>query len=134
MFCRNRRAPASARLPPARGESERTDEDRTERIGPKEALALCLAIPGQIVEFVPDQPLLAQVNVAGVKRKVNIGLLEGEEVRPGDWVLIHVGFALSKVSETAARDQLRMLAALGEDEKAIEEVRGYMFAEPGEAP
>ena len=95
---------------------------------------MCLAIPGQIVEFVPDQPLLAQVNVAGVKRKVNIGLLEGEEVRPGDWVLIHVGFALSKVSETAARDQLRMLAALGEDEKAIEEVRGYMFAEPGEAP
>ena len=95
---------------------------------------MCLAIPGQIVEFVPDQPLLAQVNVAGVKRKVNIGLLEGEEVRPGDWVLIHVGFALSKVSETAARDQLRMLAALGEDEKAIEEVRGYTFAEPGEAP
>jgi hydrogenase expression/formation protein HypC len=94
---------------------------------------MCLAIPGRIVEFVPDQPHLAQVDVAGVKRKVNIGLLEGEEVRLGDWVLIHVGFALSKVSETAAQDQLRMLAALGEDEKAIEEVRGYMFAEPGEA-
>jgi hydrogenase expression/formation protein HypC len=94
---------------------------------------MCLAIPGRIVEFVPDQPHLARVDVAGVKRKVNIGLLEGEEVRLGDWVLIHVGFALSKVSETAAQDQLRMLAALGEDEKAIEEVRGYMFAEPGEA-
>ena len=94
---------------------------------------MCLAIPGRIVEFVPDQPHLARVDVAGVKRKVNIGLLEGEEVRLGDWVLIHVGFALSKVSETAAQDQLRMLAALGDDEKAIEEVRGYMFAEPGEA-
>jgi len=94
---------------------------------------MCLAIPGRIVELAPGQPLLAQVDIAGVRRNVNIGLLEGEEVRPGDWVLIHVGFALCKVSETAAQDQLRMLAALVEDEKPIEEVRGHIFAEPGEA-
>jgi hydrogenase expression/formation protein HypC len=90
---------------------------------------MCLAIPGRVVDFVPDEPHLARVEVAGVRRKVNIGLVEDEPVRPGDWVLIHVGFALRKISETAAQDQLRILAALGEDEKAIEEVRGYTFAE-----
>jgi hydrogenase expression/formation protein HypC len=92
---------------------------------------MCLAIPGQIIDFVPDQPYLARVDVAGVRRKVNIGLLEGEEIRPGDWVLIHVGFAMSKISEEAAREQLRMLEALGEGEQALEEVRGYRFAETG---
>jgi hydrogenase expression/formation protein HypC len=92
---------------------------------------MCLAIPGQIVEFVPDQPHLARVDVAGVRRKVNIGLLEGDEIRVGDWVLIHVGFAMTRISEQAAREQLRMLEALGEGEQALEEVRGYTFAEMG---
>jgi len=72
--------------------------------------------------------MLAKVDVAGVRRNVNIGLLADEPVRPGDYVLIHVGFALSKVSEAQAEDQLRMLQALGEDELALEEVRGYRFA------
>jgi len=69
--------------------------------------------------------------VAGVRRKVNIGLLEGDEIRVGDWVLIHVGFAMTRISEQAAREQLRMLEALGEGEQALEEVRGYTFAEMG---
>lgn len=90
---------------------------------------MCLAIPGQIVEFNAEQPMLAKVDVAGVKRNINVGLLEDQEVSVGDWVLIHVGFAMSKIGESAAQDQLQMLKALGEDQLAIEEVRGYTFAE-----
>jgi hydrogenase expression/formation protein HypC len=89
---------------------------------------VCLAIPGQVVQFVPEQPALVKVDVGGVRRNVNVGLLEEGELALGDWVLIHVGFALSKVSESEAHDQLRMLRAMGEDELAIEEVRGYTFA------
>ncbi len=70
--------------------------------------------------------MLVKVDVGGVRRNVNVGLLETGVV-PGDWILIHVGFALSKIGEGEARDQLRMLKAMGEDELAIEEVRGYTF-------
>jgi hydrogenase expression/formation protein HypC len=89
---------------------------------------VCLAIPGQIVEIAQKEPL-ARVNVGGVTRNVNIGLLDDGAVAPGDWILIHVGFALSKIDEGQAHDQLRMLRAMGEDALAIEEVRGYSFAE-----
>jgi hydrogenase expression/formation protein HypC len=92
---------------------------------------MCLAIPGQIREISAEQPLLARVDVGGVQRNVNIGLLEDEGVGAGDWVLIHVGFALSKIGAEQARDQLRMLEAMGEDQLAIEEVRGYSFADGG---
>ena len=59
---------------------------------------MCLAIPGQIIEVVDGANRLARVDVAGVKRNVNIGLLDegGEPAQPGDWVLIHVGFAISR--------------------------------------
>jgi hydrogenase expression/formation protein HypC len=90
---------------------------------------MCLAIPGQVVEIAQKEPL-ARVNVGGVTRNVNIGLLDDGAVAPGDWILIHVGFALSKIDEGQAQDQLRMLRAMGEDGLAIEEVRGYSFAEP----
>ncbi|MGB8908144.1 MAG: HypC/HybG/HupF family hydrogenase formation chaperone [Candidatus Cybelea sp.] len=90
---------------------------------------MCLAIPGRIVELSLEQNGLAKVDVAGVKRNVNITLLEDEGVRAGDWILIHVGFAMSKIEEAQARDQLRMLAALGEDQMAMDEIRGYAFAE-----
>jgi hydrogenase expression/formation protein HypC len=86
---------------------------------------MCLAIPGRIVELVSDPPHLAMVDVVGVRRRVDLGLLTDEEPTVGDWVLIHVGFAMSKISEHEAQDQMRMLAALGEDEAAMEEVRGY---------
>ena len=90
---------------------------------------MCLAIPGQVVELNLEQPMLVKVDVGGVRRNVNVGLLEDEGgVALGDWVLIHVGFALSKVGEAEARDQLRMLSAMGKDELAMEEVRGYTFA------
>ncbi|HEX3550849.1 MAG TPA: HypC/HybG/HupF family hydrogenase formation chaperone [Candidatus Elarobacter sp.] len=93
---------------------------------------MCLAIPGQVVSLVPEQPMLVKVDVGGVRRNVNVGLFDAGEIGVGDWLLIHVGFALSKVSETEARDQLTMLSAMGEHELAIEEVRGYRFA-PEEA-
>ncbi len=89
---------------------------------------MCLAIPGRVVEFSSEQPLLAKVDVAGVKRSINVGLLVDEPLEIGDWVLIHVGFAMSKIDEEQARGQLTMIAALGEEQQAMDEVRGYTFA------
>ena len=88
---------------------------------------MCLAIPGKIVETVLERPDFAVVDVCGVRRRVNIGLLENEAVRPGDWVLIHVGFAMSKIGEAQAQDQIRLLMALGESEAAMQEVEGYQL-------
>ncbi|MBV9770822.1 MAG: HypC/HybG/HupF family hydrogenase formation chaperone, partial [Bryobacterales bacterium] len=86
---------------------------------------MCLAIPGQILELIPGPPLLAVVDVTGVRRKVDLGLLEDQSLVPGDWVLIHVGFAMSKISEQAAHEQMQLLMMLGEDQAAMEEVSGY---------
>lgn len=86
---------------------------------------MCLAIPGMIVELLAEDRDLAVVDVLGVRRKVDLGLLQDERLVTGDWVLIHVGFAMSKISEADAKDQLRMLTELGEKQAAIEEVRGY---------
>ena len=90
---------------------------------------MCLAIPGQIVEFADEQHQLAVVDVSGVRRKINIDLLRDEAPAPGDWVLIHVGFAMSRISEARAREQLRLLAMLGEDSLAMDELEGYRFGE-----
>jgi hydrogenase expression/formation protein HypC len=86
---------------------------------------MCLAIPGKIVELVSGQDHVGVVEVAGVRRKVQLGLLEDDMPRTGDWVLIHVGFAMSKISEQDAAEQMQLLSALGETEQALEEVRGY---------
>lgn len=76
---------------------------------------MCLAIPGEIVEFVPDtNGQLALVDVVGVKRRINVGLLDPGEVDVGDWILIHVGFAMSKVDEKEAAEALSMLEMMGE--------------------
>jgi hydrogenase expression/formation protein HypC len=91
---------------------------------------VCLAIPGQIVELSAEHPHLAVVEVSKVRRKINIGLLEDEMPAIGDWVLIHVGFAMSKVSDEAAQEQLRLLAMLGEGEQAMQELDGYQFGKP----
>jgi hydrogenase expression/formation protein HypC len=90
---------------------------------------MCLAIPGKIVDLLPGEPSGAVVDVVGVRRRVDIGLLEVDSPVVGDWILIHVGFALSKISEEAALDQLRMLSVLGESEAALEEVSGYGLEE-----
>ena len=91
---------------------------------------MCLAIPGLIVDLVDDSNRLARVDVAGVQRNVNIGLLDsdGVGVGPGDWVLIHVGFAMSKVDEEEAMATRRQLMAMGEDyEQELEELKASVI-------
>ena len=94
---------------------------------------MCLAIPGKIVELLDEDRDLAVVDVLGVRRRVDLGLLQENPPIAGDWVLIHVGFAMSKISQVDALDQLRMLTELGESDAALEEVQGYGLGEPEEA-
>jgi hydrogenase expression/formation protein HypC len=83
---------------------------------------VCLAIPGQIVEVVDEPNRLARVEVAGVRRNVNVGLLD--DVGPGDWVLIHVGFAISQIDEEEARATHELLVQMGaEYEQELHELR-----------
>jgi hydrogenase expression/formation protein HypC len=82
---------------------------------------MCLGIPGEVIEILADRPDLARVDVSGVKRAINIGLLADETVEPGEWVLIHVGFALSKIDEQEAKAAMDFLEGIGkayEDEIA----------------
>ncbi len=92
---------------------------------------MCLAVPAQVVEIVDEHNRLATVNVAGVVRKVNIGLLDGNGsggVDPGDWVLIHVGFALSKVDEQEAQATLRLLQEMGDAyEQELEDLKASLI-------
>jgi hydrogenase expression/formation protein HypC len=92
---------------------------------------MCLAIPGKIVSLVPDEPHLGVVEVTGVRRRVDLGLLIEDMPKVGDWVLIHVGFAMSRISEQDAAEQMRLLMILGENEAAMDEVRGYGLEETG---
>jgi hydrogenase expression/formation protein HypC len=75
---------------------------------------MCLGIPGQVLELGRDHDQLARVDVSGVTRAVNVGLLEDEHLRPGDWVLIHVGFAISKIDEEEANLTLESLKLMGQ--------------------
>ncbi|SDR20529.1 HypC/HybG/HupF family hydrogenase formation chaperone [Thermostaphylospora chromogena] len=75
---------------------------------------MCLGIPGEIIELVPGRTDLATVDVAGVRRPINIGLLGEDAIRPGDWVLVHVGFAMSKLDQEEAAATLALLAGLGQ--------------------
>jgi hydrogenase expression/formation protein HypC len=87
---------------------------------------MCLAIPGQIIEIADEANRLARVDVVGVQRIVNIGLLDssGGGARPGEWVLIHVGFALSKIDEEEADATLALLRGMGADyDDALEELK-----------
>jgi hydrogenase expression/formation protein HypC len=73
---------------------------------------MCLAVPARVVAVVDEAKLLAKVEVGGVTRNVNVGLVDA--VQPGDWVLVHVGFALSKVDEDEAQATLRLLQHMGD--------------------
>jgi hydrogenase expression/formation protein HypC len=87
---------------------------------------VCLAIPGQILEVVDESNRLARVDVAGVQRNVNIGLLDDAGV--GDWVLIHVGFAISQVDEEEARATRDLLERMGADyEQELRELRASVI-------
>ena len=91
---------------------------------------MCLAVPGQIVDVVDEVNRLAQVDVAGVRRNVNIGLLDTgtASVGPGDWVLIHVGFAISQVDEEEALATRRLLEQMGaEYEQELEELKASVI-------
>ena len=90
---------------------------------------MCLAIPGQILEVVDEANRIAKVDVAGVRRNVSIGLLDGDDgAAVGDWVLIHVGFAISKVDEEEAAATLRMLETMGaEYEQELEELKASVI-------
>jgi hydrogenase expression/formation protein HypC len=90
---------------------------------------MCLAIPGHVVEVVDDENRLACVDVAGVRRNVNVGLLDDDGgVVPGDWVLIHVGFALSKVDEEEAQATLSLLQKMGDAyEQELEDLKASVI-------
>ena len=84
---------------------------------------MCLAIPGKIVEIVDAENRIAKVEVGGVKRNVNIGMLSEDDTHIGDYVLIHVGFAMSKVDEHEAQETLRVLRELGEFDNEFEQFK-----------
>ncbi|HEX4715420.1 MAG TPA: HypC/HybG/HupF family hydrogenase formation chaperone [Ktedonobacteraceae bacterium] len=75
---------------------------------------MCLGIPGQVVEIVDDTNSIARVDVSGVKRNVSVALVRPEGIAAGDWVLIHVGFAMSKIDEAEARDTMQTLQEMGQ--------------------
>jgi hydrogenase expression/formation protein HypC len=75
---------------------------------------MCLGIPGEVVELLDTSRDLATVDVAGVRRNINIALLQDEGVAPGDWVLIHVGFAMAKIDQAEAQEALETLQEMGQ--------------------
>lgn len=87
---------------------------------------MCLAIPGKIVEIVDAENQIAKVEVGGVKRNINIGMLPENETHVGDYVLIHVGFAMSKVDEQQADETLRLLRELGEFQNEFEQFQSVV--------
>ncbi len=92
---------------------------------------MCLAIPGQIVEIMNEDLQLAKAEVSGVRRNINIGLVDEPDdgrIKIGDWVLIHVGFAMSKIDEAEAHSTLRALEEIGEAyQQEIEELHASMI-------
>ena len=87
---------------------------------------MCLAIPCKIVEIVDEENHIAKVDVGGVRRNVNTGMLDEEGVRIGDYVLIHVGFAMSKIDEEEAEETLRMLREIGQYETEVDQFRSTL--------
>lgn len=88
---------------------------------------MCLGIPGRIVAIDDAVKKLATVDVSGVKRQVNIACVVSEdhavEDCVGDWVLVHVGFAMSRIDEDQAAETLKVLTELGEAQAEMEAMR-----------
>lgn len=88
---------------------------------------MCLGIPGRIVRIDNAAKKLATVDVSGVKRQVNVACIVNEEhpveACVGDWVLVHVGFAMSRIDEQQAAETLKILTELGEAQAEIEAMR-----------
>ena len=75
---------------------------------------MCLGIPGQIIDIVDDENSIAKVEVSGVRRNVSVALVRPEGIGAGDWVLIHVGFAMSKIDEIEAQETMKALNSMGD--------------------
>jgi hydrogenase expression/formation protein HypC len=75
---------------------------------------MCLGIPGKVIDIVDDANSIARVDVSGVRRNVSIALVRPDGIEPGDWVLIHVGFAMSKIDENEARETMQALQIMGQ--------------------
>jgi hydrogenase expression/formation protein HypC len=88
---------------------------------------MCLAIPGKIVEIVDEENQIAKVEVGGVRRNINTGMLDGARV--GDYVLIHVGFAMSKIDEHEAEETLRVLQEMGAYDPEFDQFRSSVEEE-----
>ena len=84
---------------------------------------MCLAIPGKIVEIVDAENSIAKVEVGGVRRNVNVGMLEKEEALVGNYVLIHVGFAMTRIDEHEAKETLRILEEIGQFEPEFDQFK-----------
>ena len=84
---------------------------------------MCLAIPGKIVEIVDEENSIAKVEVGGVRRNVNVGMLDREEASVGNYVLIHVGFAMTKIDEEEAKETLRVLEEIGQYQDEFEQFK-----------
>ncbi len=88
---------------------------------------MCLGIPGKIVEIVDPETLMAKVDISGIQRPVNIACIVGDEYPPeacvGDWVLVHVGFAMSRIDEDEAQKTLQILEELGEMQEELDAMR-----------
>ncbi|HEX7177520.1 MAG TPA: HypC/HybG/HupF family hydrogenase formation chaperone [Pyrinomonadaceae bacterium] len=84
---------------------------------------MCLAIPGKIVEIIDEENSIAKVDVGGVRRNINTGMLTPDEARVGNYVLIHVGFAMSKVDEHEAMETLRILEEIGQFDEEFDQFK-----------
>ena len=84
---------------------------------------MCLAIPGRIVEFVDEENAIAKVEVGGVRRNINLGLLDRDKVALGDYVLVHVGFAMSRIDEQEAAETLRLLREIGAYDDEVDQFK-----------
>jgi hydrogenase expression/formation protein HypC len=87
---------------------------------------MCLAIPGKIIEFVDEENYIAKVEVGGVRRNINLGLLDRSTIALGDYVLVHVGFAMSKIDEAEAEETLRLLREIGAYDEEVEQFRSAL--------
>ena len=84
---------------------------------------MCLAIPGKIVEIVDEENSIAKVEVGGVRRNVNVGMLDKEEAAVGNYVLIHVGFAMTRIDEHEAQETLRVLEEIGQYQDELDQFK-----------
>lgn len=92
---------------------------------------MCLAIPGQVLAIVDRERDIASVDVIGIRRNVSVALLKDVGVEAGDWVLVHVGFAMSRIDEQEAAETLALLRQLG---NGLEDELKFWGGEGGPAP